>query len=186
MSTKAKKDKKKRIILKPKQARKIFATSVSRGPNKTRENNAKNENIQPQRINENVGIKLSSLGGHALIKQIDGTLDFEEGTTTLWAMRTFKGYGIPSHKEYDFDIGNSSKEEYKNFLRKPVPEEVLEHASITRIGWYKRLSCVADIIELFIIYLCLCVLKLLMGFIQLPKELFQCLNSGKKLRVVIL
>ena len=143
---------KKKIKIKIKKARKVFATVVSRGPNAagsksttdSEKNSEKEDDKKAHSDNKRI---FSPLASFALCKQLDGTLDFEEGTTGWWSMRTAKGYGSVLQEEYDFSLENASKEDYKNFLRTPVPQKALESASKFRIGWYERLLNSNDIIR---------------------------------------
>lgn len=143
--------KRKRIKTKIKEARKSFATVVSRGPNIVRVEKANNpeeketENKEdPQQRNERL---FSPSASHALCKQLDGTLDFEQGTTGWWSMRAAKGYGSVLKKDYDLNLENKTKEDYRNFLRTPVPQHALENAAKFRVGWYERLYSASDIVR---------------------------------------
>ena len=142
---------KKRIKIKIKKARKLFATVVSRGPNivRTEKEDKQEEKEQDneedsERKNERI---FSPPASHALCKQLDGTLDFEQGTTGWWSMRAAKGYGSVLKKDYDLNLENATKEDYRNFLRTPLPHEALENAAKFRVGWYERLYSASDIVR---------------------------------------
>ena len=142
--------KKKRIRLKIKKARKIFGTAVSRGPNKERSKNEVSDSSEEEKPEQNGHRNkrhFSPLASFALCKQLDGTLDFEEGTTGWWSMRTAKGFGSVLESDYNFSLENASKEEYRKFLKTPVPEIALKNASNFRIGWYERLLNSNDIVR---------------------------------------
>lgn len=142
---------KKRIKLKIKKARKLFATVVSRGDNIAHTENIDNSEGKTQDTKEVSGRKneriFSPPASHALCKQLDGTLDFEQGTTGWWSMRVAKGYGSVPRKEYNISLENSTKEDYRNFLKTPLPQKALESASKFRISWYERLYCSNDIVR---------------------------------------
>ena len=139
------------IRIKIKKARKLFATVVSRGPNiirteredKQRERGQENEE-DSERKNERI---FSPPASHALCKQLDGTLDFEQGTTGWWSMRAAKGYGLVLKKDYDLNLENATKEDCRNFLRTPVPQKALENAAKFRVEWYERLYSASDIVR---------------------------------------
>ncbi len=147
-----KREKKKKIGISIKKARKVFGDSISRGPNKRQ----RSSNIQ--KISKQTAIKnedsngieeriFSPTASHALIKQIDGTLDFEEGSTSWWAMRVGKGWGSILKKDYDFSLQDASREHIKEFLKKPIPQGALDNALRFRSSTYERLNSVQDIIR---------------------------------------
>ena len=139
---------KSRIRIKPKKARKIFGTAISRGPNEEREKDDNVESNKPEELaNIEAGVSLSGIALQAITKQLDGTLDFEEGTTSLWCQRALKAYGIPDEKDYNFDVKNHSHEQYMEFLKTPIPKEVLDRAYLIRTSWYKRLANAEEIIR---------------------------------------
>lgn len=141
---------KKRIRLKIKKARKIFGTAVSREPNKNRLKNEISNPAEEQKSEQNESQnkrRFSALASFALCKQLDGTLDFEEGTTGWWSMRAAKGFGSVLESDYDFSLKNSSKEDYRKFLKTPIPETALKNALNFRIGWYERLLNSNDIVR---------------------------------------
>jgi GNAT superfamily N-acetyltransferase len=145
---------KKKPRIKIRSPRKVFGTAVSRGPNEARiaENNEKekdptSDKDDPARWeNKPRFAKFSAVAGHALTKQLDGTLDFEEGTTQWWGMRAMKGYGPVFEKDYNVS-SDLSKEEYKKKLRDPIPLKALEAGQLFRQSLYERLYDVNDIIK---------------------------------------
>lgn len=137
--------KRKRIRIKIKEARKNFGTVVSRGENKDQlQNPSINADTEESKTSE--GSKFSAMASFALNKQLDGTLDFEEGTTGWWNMRMDKGFGYILKKDYDLH-SDPSRKEYLEFLRKPIPSLALKNAYIFRSAWYERLFNSNDIVR---------------------------------------
>ncbi len=145
---------KKRPRIKIRNPRKVFGTAISRGPNKSRvaENNNKDKDPTSDKDdpiqweNKPRFAKFSGTASHALTKQLDGTLDFEEGTTQWWGMRAMKGYGPVFEKDYDIPTGLSKEERVKR-LGDPVPAKALEPGQLLRQHIYERLYDVNDIIK---------------------------------------
>ena len=50
-------------------------------------------------------------------------------------------------KDYDLDLENKTKEDYRNFLKAPVPQNALENAAKFRVGWYERLYSANDVVR---------------------------------------
>ena len=137
--------KKKKIKLKIKKARRIFATTVSRGVNKNsvencekKQDESKNNNNKEERI-------FSYLANFALSKQLDNTLSFEEGTTSWWSARANKGYGAILKEDHDFSVEGTTKKDYLHFLKMPIPKKALENASHFRTSFYERLFDSRDV-----------------------------------------
>jgi GNAT superfamily N-acetyltransferase len=142
--------KKKQIRLKIKKARKIFGTAVSRGINKERSKDdtpSSPEEEMSEQGRDQSKRRFSAHANFALCKQLDGTIDFEEGTTGWWSMRVAKGFGSVLANDYDFSLKNASMEEYKKFLKIPIPEAVLKNAYNFRIRCYERLLNSNDIVR---------------------------------------
>ena len=108
--------KKKPIRLKIKKARKIFATIVSRAPNKS-EAKSNSEGISEERKEKRSVEKFTSsaLAHGALCKQLDGTLDFEMGTTILWSSRVMKGFGPMPEKDWILPKNIANRNDYKKY-----------------------------------------------------------------------